>query len=100
MFLSANRYPLSPERALSSRLQCGGRLSGDRAEIVHRVARAFDQGGCGRAQRPKGALVETAEEQIVDGPDLAAGTIDLEPAGRRETEQHAAAIVRIALLED
>src|SRR5947209_2854659 len=74
-------------------------LVADRAEIGHGGARALDQVAGRRAQRAERVGTERAEEQVVDRPDLGAGAVDLQAAGRREAEQDAAAVVRIALLE-
>src|ERR1700755_1998819 len=77
----------------------GGALVADRAEIVHGRAGALDQLAGRGAQGAERVGVERAEEQVVDRPDLGAGAVDLQAAGRRKAQQDAAAVVRIALLE-
>src|SRR6516162_2509772 len=71
----------------------------DRVDVLHGFAGAFHQRLPGDAQGSKGFAIERAEERVVDRTDLGADAVDLEPAGRRQREQHTTTVLRIGSLE-
>src|SRR5580704_4704568 len=74
-------------------LECGRRFNVHGAEIMHGLAGALHQPGGSGAQRRKRGCIERAEEQVIDRAELGGHAVDLEAAGRRETQQHAAAVL-------
>src|SRR5215471_2285067 len=81
------------------RAQSRQRFALDRVDILHGFAGALHQLPRADAQGSKGFAIERAEECVVDCTDLGADAVDLEPAGGRQCEQHAAAILWIGPLE-
>src|SRR5215470_20055617 len=71
----------------------------DCVDVLHGFAGAFHQRLRGDAQGSKGFAIKRAEERVVDRTDLGTDAVDLEPAGGRQREQHAAAVVRTGPLE-
>src|SRR5262249_31564209 len=71
----------------------------DCVDVLHGFAGAFHQRPRGEAQGSKGFAIERAEERVVDRTDLGTDAVDLEPAGGRQREQHATAVVRTGPLE-
>src|ERR1700741_691025 len=81
------------------RAQSRERFALDRVDVLHGFAGAFHQRPRADAQGSKGFAIERAEECVVDCTDLGADAVDLEAAGGRECEQHAAAVLGIGPLE-